>query len=143
MSTSKIIRFKRLCRDAKLPKQAHASDAGFDIYAIRHAVIKPGLQALLDTGIAVQLPEGTAGFIWPRSGWATKHLINTHAGLIDQGYRGEIKICLINHGETDIEVFPGDRIAQLVVSPVYTHAVEAEELDAADRGKNGFGSTGL
>lgn len=143
MSTSKIIRFKRLCRDAKMPKQAHASDAGFDLFSTRHATIKPGAQALLSTGVAVQLPEGTAGFIWPRSGWATKHMINVHAGLIDQGYRGEVHVCLINHGDTDALIFPGDRIAQMVVSPVFTHAVEVEELDEADRGKNGFGSTGL
>lgn len=136
-------KFKRLEKLAKIPSIAKQGDAGFDLYAFESVVIKKGGQAILRTGIAAEFPEGCAGFIWPRSGLATKHMLNVHAGLIDQGYRGEIMVCLINHGDKDIEVRRGDRVAQLVVSPFIAAACEVSSLSETERGTHGFGSTGL
>lgn len=138
-----MIKFLRLDKDAKLPRRAHEGDAGFDLYANESVTIWQNGQAIISTGIACELPEGYAGFIWPRSGLATKHMINVHAGLIDQGYRGEIKVCLINHGDRPVEIRKHDRVAQMVVGPFLIDAVEVLSLGNSERGKSGFGSTGL
>lgn len=138
-----MIKFKKLNDGAQTPKQGRDGDAGFDLYADKSCEIWPGGQATIPTGVACQLPEGFAGFIWPRSGMATRHMINVHAGLIDQNYRGEIQVCLINHGDRKIEIRKGDRVAQMVVSPFLTGAVEVDELDDTERGNNGFGSSGV
>lgn len=130
-----------------LPAYAHPGDAGADLTAAERVTIPAaGGRALVATGIRIALPEGFAGFVLPRSGLANKHgitCLNT-PGLIDSGYRGEVKVLLINTDpSTDYTVEPGDRIAQLVVQPV-AQAVftKVDELDDHVRGEGGFGSTG-
>ena len=140
------ILIKRLHEDARLPQFAHVTDAGADLYSIEDKVLQPGERALIGTGIALAIPEGYGAFVHPRSGLAVKHgisMVNT-PGTIDAGYRGELKIILINHDTKDpFTVAKGDRIAQLVIQKVEHPAfVEADELPTADRGEKGFGSTG-
>ena len=136
---------RRLRPDAQLPHPAYEGDAGLDLVACEQAVLEPGDRAVVPTGIAVEIPEGYAGFVQPRSGLAARHgigIVNA-PGLIDSGYRGEIRVVLIN---TDREhafvVEAGMRIAQLVIAPVASaRLVEVEELAGSDRGARGFGSS--
>jgi dUTP pyrophosphatase len=140
------LRFKKLRDDAIVPTQAHAGDAGSDLYAVEGVVLAPGARAKVPTGVAVAIPHGHAGLILPRSGLAHKHgitLTNT-PGLIDSGYRGELQVLMLNTDrEAPYEVSPGDRIAQLMVvafaSPEWA---EVEEFDDTTRGEGGFGSSG-
>ena len=136
------IKFKRLTEDAKLPRRAHGGDAGFDLYATRSDTIWHGGQLVLPIGIACEIPAGWVGVIKPRSGMAVKHMINVHAGVIDSGYRGEVNVCLINHGDRPVEIRKGDKIAQMVVVPFHGEAIEVDELSDTERGAGGFGSTG-
>ena len=136
---------RRLREDAHLPHQAYEGDAGFDLAACEHVVLEPGERAVVATGIAVEIPDGYAGFVQPRSGLAQRHgvgVVNS-PGLIDSGYRGEIKIVLINTDRDEAFVVdPGMRIAQLVVAPVAAvRMVEVEELAVSERGARGFGSS--
>lgn len=128
-----------------MPQRAHADDAGFDLHTIDEVVLGPGQRASAGTGLAVAFPAGLAGLVLPRSGNAARHGISlTNApGLIDPGYRGEVRVLLINHGNDTVVFQPGDRIAQLVVVqlPAVTF-VEMESLDSTHRGDGGFGSTG-
>jgi dUTP pyrophosphatase len=136
---------RRLRDDATLPSQAYDGDAGLDLAACEALTLDPGERAVVPTGIAVEIPEGYAGFVQPRSGLAARHgigLVNS-PGLIDSGYRGEIKVVLVN---TDVRepfaIEPGMRIAQLVVMPVpAVRLVEADELAVSERGPRGFGSS--
>jgi len=137
-----VIQFKRLSPDAKLPTRATPGSSGFDLYCTARVDLPPGQRMLLPTGIAAALPPGTCGQIWPRSGMATRQGIDRLAGLIDEDYRGEIHVSLVNHGLDVAEFRPGDRIAQLVVVPCLTEAQEVEELDDTQRGAGGFGSSG-
>jgi dUTP pyrophosphatase len=137
------LRFRRLSAAARSPAQAHEGDAGYDLHAV---TIGPGERASVGTGIAVAIPTGQAGLVVPRSGLAARHGISVvnAPGLIDSGYRGELRVLLLN---TDLaEAFavePGDRIAQLVLVAVETPELEeATELDETARGAGGFGSTG-
>jgi dUTP pyrophosphatase len=137
---------KRLRPDAVLPTRAHANDAGLDLAACERIELAPGERALVGTGLAVAIPDGYAGFVQPRSGLAARHgisIVNT-PGLIDAGYRGELKVALLNTDARDpFVVEPGMRIAQLVVLPVPAlEAVEVSELPASARGADGFGSSG-
>jgi len=137
----------RLDPDLPLPAYARAGDAGIDLLAREDLVLEPrGGRGLVPTGIAIALPEGFAGFVQPRSGLAVKHgvtCLNT-PGLIDSGYRGELKVCLINHDPVEpFQVRRGERIAQLVVQAVETvRFVEVDALDESERGEQGFGSSG-
>ncbi|MEM9204057.1 MAG: dUTP diphosphatase [Actinomycetota bacterium] len=137
----------RLDPDLPLPAYARAGDAGVDLVAREDVTLAPaGGRALIPTGIAIALPEGYAGFVQPRSGLAFKHgvtCLNT-PGLIDSGYRGELKVCLINHDPTEpFLVTRGERIAQLVVQAVeHVNFVEVEDLGDSERGDKGFGSSG-
>ena len=137
----------RLDPDLPLPAYARAGDAGVDLVARDAVTLAPaGGRALVPTGIAIAIPAGYAGFVQPRSGLAAKHgvtCLNT-PGLIDSGYRGELKVCLINHDPTEpFEVTRGERIAQLVVQAVeHVNFVEVEALDESERGDKGFGSSG-
>jgi len=128
-----------------MPARARAHDAGLDLYAAEAVVIEPGARVLIPTGIALAIPEGYAGFVLPRSGLAVRHgltLLNT-PGLIDSGYRGEVKVLLVNHDRATTTIARGDRIAQLVIQRVEpTELVEVDELPSSDRGDGGFGSTG-
>lgn len=137
----------RLTEDATVPGYAQVGDAGADLVASEDAVLAPGGgRALVSTGLAVAIPEGFAGFVQPRSGLALRHgvtCLNT-PGLIDSGYRGELKVLLVNTDpDTPFEVNKGERIAQLVIQAVASaEFVEVEELSSTDRGTGGFGSTG-
>lgn len=137
----------RLDPELPLPAYARAGDAGVDLVAREDVTLAPaGGRALVPTGIAIALPEGYAGFVQPRSGLAFKHgvtCLNT-PGLIDSGYRGELKVCLINHDPTEAFVVTrGERIAQLVVQAVeHVDFVEVDTLDESERGDKGFGSSG-
>jgi dUTP pyrophosphatase len=135
----------RLREEATLPEQAYAGDAGFDLSTCERIVLDPGERALVPTGLAVAIPEGYAGFVQPRSGLAARHgiaVVNS-PGLIDSGYRGEIRIVLLNTDrERTFVAEPGDRVAQLVVLPVPgLELVELDELPASERGVRGFGSS--
>ncbi|MFV2000603.1 MAG: dUTP diphosphatase [Acidimicrobiia bacterium] len=129
-----------------LPTIAHPGDAGADLTASESVTIEPGERALVATGLAVAIPDGYAGFVLPRSGLAVRHgvtVINA-PGLIDSGYRGELRVGLVNHGESAFSIAPGDRIAQLVVLSVESpEFIEVEDLDRTTRGVDGFGSTGV
>jgi dUTP pyrophosphatase len=137
---------QRLRPDARLPTRAHDDDAGLDLYAVEAATIAPGQRASIPTGIAIELPERHAGLELARSGLAARHgiaLVNA-PGLIDAGYRGELKVLLLNTDrEAAFEIAPGDRIAQLVVTRVETpDLVEVDELPPSTRSDGGFGSSG-
>jgi dUTP pyrophosphatase len=140
------LRVRRLDPAATLPRRAHPGDAGYDLCALEPVVIAPGERALVRTGIAVELPDGHAGWVVPRSGLAARHGISivNAPGLIDAGYRGEVKVLLLNTDRAAaFEVAPGERIAQLVVSAVAAPDVlEVDDLTATARGDGGFGSTG-
>lgn len=136
----------RLDPRAVLPTRAYPGDAGLDLYALEHVTLDAGERASIRTGVAVEIPEGHAGLVLPRSGLAARHgiaLVNA-PGLIDSGYRGELQILLLNTDRTDTcELAAGDRIAQLVVVAVATPAVrEVDALTYSDRGVGGFGSSG-
>jgi dUTP pyrophosphatase len=137
---------RRLDPAARLPVRAHDDDAGYDLHALEPATLAPGERAMLRTGIAIELPAGHAGLVLPRSGLAARHGISVvnAPGLIDAGYRGELKVLLLNTDrETAFEVAPGDRIAQLVVVAVAApEVVEVDALATTVRGEGGFGSTG-
>lgn len=129
-----------------MPRYAKPGDAGADLVTTTDAVIAPGERVVLGTGIAIALPVGYAAFVHPRSGLAARaglSLVNA-PGTIDAGYRGEIKVCLINHDPKEpIKLVRGDRIAQLIVQRVeQAEFVEVDELDGSERGDGGYGSTG-
>ena len=140
------LKVRRLDARARLPTRAYPGDAGLDLYALEDGALGPGERASIRTGIAVEIPEGQAGLVLPRSGLAAKHgiaLVNA-PGLIDAGYRGEVRVLLLNtdRGAT-FPISAGDRIAQLVVLEVQTPAVvEVGDLALSERGAGGFGSSG-
>lgn len=137
---------QRLDPGLEAPGHAHRGDAGLDLRAAADAVLEPGERAVIPTGVAVAIPEGHAGLVVPRSGLAARHGIGVvnGPGLIDSGYRGEVRVVLVNHDPHDkFEVRRGDRIAQLVIVPVPAVTVrEVRELPSSGRGDGGFGSTG-
>ena len=141
------IPFQRLSPQAREPERAHEHDAGYDLRAAERARLEPGERASVGTGIAVAIPEGYAGLILPRSGLAAKHGITlpNSPGLIDSGYRGELRVLLLNTDRRErFEVEVGDRIAQLVVVRAETLAFEAvPALEETARAERGFGSSGL
>lgn len=137
-----MIKFQKLTESAITPKRATDGSAAFDFYALERVNIYPGAHVKIPTGIAVAIPEGYAGFMWPRSGLATKFGLDLLAGLIDSDYRGQVHIAAINHGERVIEIKSGERIAQMVVGPVLYEAEEVAELPDPGTRFGGFGSTG-
>ena len=141
------LKVRLLFPGAQLPTRAHEGDAGLDLRASEPAVIGAGERAQVGTGVAVEIPPGHAGLVLPRSGLALRHgiaLVNA-PGLIDAGYRGEIRVLLLNTDrEHAFELEPGDRIAQLLVVPFATLVpVEAPDLGDSERGAGGFGSSGV
>lgn len=138
------MKVKRLRDMAKLPEKAHDGDLGYDLFASTWADIMPNETRLVRTGIAIQFPEGYGGFIKDRSSVATKRGLHTVAGVIDNGYTGEIQIALHNVSNEIVEINVGEKIAQLVLIPTVNFAVEeVNELVQQDqRGSGGFGSTG-
>jgi dUTP pyrophosphatase len=140
------LRVAKLKAEAKVPTRAHAGDAGLDLYACEAAHIGPGERWSVGTGIAVEIPDGHAGLVLPRSGLAKRHgitLVNS-PGLIDSGYRGEIRVLLLNTDPAEVfRVETGERIAQLVISPIaLAEPVEVQDLADSARGDGGFGSSG-
>jgi dUTP pyrophosphatase len=139
------VAIRRLRPEAVLPQQAYEGDAGVDLAACEGTVLEPGSRAVIATGLAVEIPDGYAGFVLPRSGLAARHGIGVvnSPGLIDSGYRGEIRVVLINSDrEAAFVVEPGMRIAQLVIAPVASvRLVEVDELATSGRGARGFGSS--
>lgn len=138
------IKFQKLVPEAQMPTYAHSDDAGMDLYSIKDTTIWAYHKAVVSTGIAMAIPPGYFGLIRPRSGLAVKNgLTATSSGVIDSGYRGEIKVLLHNLGHQRYEIAAGDRIAQLLILPVL-HAVleETDELPSSTRGTEGHGSTG-
>jgi len=131
---------------AHLPTYSHPGDAGADLIAAEAVRLEPGERALVGTGVRIALPEGYAAFVVPRSGLAAKHGITVvnAPGTVDAGYRGEIKVCLLNTDSRDAyEIAVGDRIAQMIVMPVtVARFVPVEQLPESVRGEGGFGSTG-
>ena len=139
------IAIKRLHPEAVLPDRAYAGDAGLDLAACETAELRPGERVTVGTGLAVAIPEGHGGFVQPRSGLAAKHgltIVNA-PGLIDSGYRGEVRVVLLNtDAHASFTVEPGMRIAQLVVLALpELELVEVDELPASERGVRGFGSS--
>ncbi len=135
---------KKLHPDAIMPTRANPTDAGFDLYALDDSVAWPRKRVLVQTGIAMAIPEGHVGLIWPRSGLAVKHGIDVMAGVVDSGYRGEIKV-LLQNTDPDLvhKIHKGDRIAQILIQPIVApELVEVDDLGETDRGAGGFGSTG-
>lgn len=140
------LRIAKLKDEACVPTRAHEGDAGVDLYACEAAHLGPGERWSVGTGVAVEIPEGHAGLVLPRSGIARDHgiaLVNS-PGLIDTGYRGEVRVLLLNTDPAEVfRVAPGDRIAQLVLVPVgLAEPVEVESLSDSSRGDGGFGSSG-
>ncbi|MGP0128569.1 MAG: dUTP diphosphatase [cyanobacterium endosymbiont of Rhopalodia musculus] len=139
----KIIKIRE---QAVIPSYEHNNDSGLDLISIEDVEIKSGKSQLVKIGISIELPPNTEAQIRPRSGLALKHkitVLNT-PGTIDEGYRGEIGVILINHGETSFQVIQGMRIAQMVIAPVIRVKIEeVDSLSDTSRGHRGFGSTGF
>lgn len=140
------LRIARLDERARLPTRAHDGDAGLDLHALEEVLLAPGQRASVPTGIAVEIPPGQAGLVLPRSGLAARHGISVvnAPGLIDSGYRGEVRVLLLNTDrEQPFAVTAGDRIAQLVLVRVeLPMAIEVASLTDSERGAGGFGSSG-
>lgn len=139
-----VLKVKRLSPDAVLPTRGTAKSGGLDIYATDDYEIRSGNVQMMGTGIAIEIPEGHTGLLLTRSSTG-KHmvLLSSGANLIDEDYRGELKVCLMNLGEYEWKIHKGDRIAQLAIIPCcYCEAVEVDELSETQRGEGGFGSTG-
>ncbi|MBT3183237.1 MAG: dUTP diphosphatase [Nitrospina sp.] len=131
------------CKGDYLPQYSHQGDAGADLKAVETRVIAPRGRELVATGIRLELPEGHAGLIWPRSGPAVKLGLDCGAGVIDSHYRGEIKVLLFNHSDEEIHIQSGDRIAQLIIQKVETvKFIFSDQLSETARNTAGFGSTG-
>lgn len=140
------VKIKKISDKAHLPKKAHSSDAGFDIFSIEDKTVKPLETVLVKTGIKLELPENTEAQIRPRSGLALKHgiTLTNSPGTIDADYRGELGVIMTNLSNKDFNVEVGMKIAQMVIQPVYpAKMTEVDELGDTARGSGGFGSTGL
>jgi dUTP pyrophosphatase len=141
------LRFRLLGEGARLPSRANPGDAGLDLHAAEPATLDPaGGRGSIGTGVAVEIPRGHAGLVLPRSGLAARHgisLVNA-PGLIDSGYRGELRVLLLNTDPAEpLEIEVGDRIAQLLIVPALeAEPIEVEELSESERGEGGFGSSG-
>ena len=138
------LKVKKLRSDAFLPVRKREGDAGLDLYSVEEVVLKPNEWVAVPTGIAVEIPKGHFGLIKDRSGLALKHALHCLAGVVDENYRGEVKVVLINLGREEVKLPKGTRIAQLLIVPYLRVEVEeVEELSDTERGEKGFGSSGL
>jgi dUTP pyrophosphatase len=147
MKKIETVRVKKLDPAAVLPTYGSEHAAGADLYALlkEDQIIRPGETVMIRTGLAAEIPEGYAGLVYARSGLASKRGLApaNKVGVVDSDYRGELMVALHNHSNQDQKVAPGERIAQMVITPYLTAAfVEAEELSDTVRGEGGFGSTG-
>ncbi len=138
------IKIKKLSLDAIIPSYAHEGDAGMDLFSSEEIVIAGGERKLVKTGISIELPEGFVALIWDKSGLALKNGIKTMGGVIEHTYRGEYGIILFNSSKEDFKIKKGQKIAQILIQPIFTANIEeVEELTKTKRGSSGFGSTGL
>ena len=138
------LKVKRLHPEAKLPVRKREGDAGLDLYSVEGVILKPGEWVAVPTGVAVEIPKGYFGLIKDRSGLALKHALHCLAGVVDENYRGEIKVVMVNLGRKEVKIERGSRIAQLLIIPYLPVEVEeVEELSDTERGERGFGSSGL
>jgi len=136
------LKVKRIHESAKLPSYGHKGDAGLDLYSSINCVLPRGEIKAIATGIQVEIPAGYVGLVWDKSGISLNG-VHRLAGVIDAGYRGEVKVVMANLGDKDFSVEIGMKIAQLLIQPVVeVNVVNADELEETSRGKNGFGSTG-
>lgn len=136
------INFKKLYGGVYTPTKSNTTDAGYDLYSVNDVAIPKGYNALINTGIAIEIPKGYVGLIWDRSSLGVKG-IHRHAGVIDCGYTGEVKVCLHNTSAVTYEIKKGDRIAQLIIQEAPHYELnEVQELGETDRSVGGFGSTG-
>lgn len=145
METYQVVKFVKLYDHAVVPSYSHPGDAGMDLYALDHTYLEPDSWATVGTGIALELPRGFVGLVCPRSGMAARYAVTVlnGPGVVDAGYRGEVKVILSNHGPTTYEIHSGDRIAQLVLTPFRAAMLqEVQELENTSRGSGGHGSTG-
>jgi dUTP pyrophosphatase len=137
------LKVKKISPAAKLPSYGHPGDAGLDLYSAVDHLLRPGEVYAVPTGIKVSIPKGYAGLIWDKSGISLKS-VHRLAGVVDAGYRGEVRVVMINLGRAPFEIKAGMKIAQMLVQPVAEVAVvETDDLDETRRGEGGFGSTGL
>ncbi|MFA7208896.1 MAG: dUTP diphosphatase [Parcubacteria group bacterium] len=138
------IRIKKLETDAKIPQYAIAGDAGMDFFSLEDLELRPMERSACRTGIAMQIPDGYVGLIWDKSGIAIKSGIKVLGGVIDSGYRGEVKIGLVNLSQETYKIGKGDKIAQMLIQKVENpEVIEVGGLDETERGNGGFGSTGV
>ncbi len=134
---------KKLHIDGKLPSYAHDGDAGMDLYSAESMMVAVGERVLISTGVAMEIPMGYVGLIWDKSGLSNNHGLKTLGGVIDAGYRGEVKVGVVNLGTSDYIMEAGHKIAQMLIQKVeHPQIVEVAELSEAARGDGGFGSTG-
>ena len=139
----KLVKVKKLSNNSTIPTRTNITDAGWDLYANENVIITYKQRGTVSTGISIEMPDGYAGLIWPRSGLSVKSGLDVLAGVVDSGYRGEVKVCIYNTSEVDVEIKEGDRIAQIVFQEVPDlEMVEAEVLCGTSRGTGGFGSSG-
>ena len=140
----KIINVKKVEPNAIIPTRANQSDAGWDLYSLTNRSLAPQQRAMYRTGIALQIPEGYVGLVWPRSGLSVKSGVDVLAGVIDSGYRGEVQVCLLNTSHEDwVEIKEGDRIAQILFQEVPEFQLQqVDVLQNSYRGVGGFGSSG-
>ena len=138
-----ILKIKKLHIDAVIPKYATKDDAGMDLFSVENIEIEPMARAQISTGIALEIPSGHVGLVWDKSGLSHKFGIKTLGGVIDSGYRGEIKVGVVNLGKEKYIFEKGHKVAQMIIQKKETpELVEVEELENSERGVGGFGSTG-
>ncbi|MCD5381378.1 MAG: dUTP diphosphatase [Candidatus Pacebacteria bacterium] len=138
------LQIKKLTETAVVPVFAHTTDAGMDLFADEAVELKPGERVLVSTGIAMAIPEGYVGLVWDKSGLAVKRGIKTMAGVIDAGYRGEIKVALLNTTDKAQSFEIGEKVSQILIQKVeQPEMVLVDELSDTERGEGGFGSTGV
>lgn len=138
------VKIKKLSKEAVLPKYAYPGDAGMDIFSNEEIVLEPNQRKPISTGIMMEIPSGYVGLVWDKSGIAAKYGIKTMGGVIDAGYRGEVKILLCNLSAEKFKIEKGMKIAQILIQPVeQKKIIEVEELEGSERGEGGFGSTGM
>jgi dUTP pyrophosphatase len=136
------LKVKKIHKDAKLPSYGHVGDAGLDLFSVVECVLKGGEARAISTGIQVAIPDGYVGLIWDKSGISLKN-IHRLAGVVDSGYRGEIKVVMTNLSAEAFSIEKGMKIAQMLIQPISkVKVVDSEELEDTSRGENGFGSTG-
>lgn len=137
------LKIKKLNENAKVPNFAHDDDAGMDLFCSEEITLESHVPTQVSTGIALEIPEGHVGLIWDKSGLSHKFALKTLGGVIDSGYRGEIKVGMFNLGKESHIFNVGDKVAQILIQKVeHPEILEVDELDNTERGEGGFGSTG-